>query len=66
MIMDMGKIKQGNVIVPWQVGANLEKMVKKGRVDIILEEDSVIFAKTPSLPLTVLHNPEGAAASTQG
>ena len=43
-----------------------EKMVKKGRVDIILEEDSVIFAKTPYLPLTVLHNPEGAAASTQG
>lgn len=23
MIMDMGKIKQGNAIVPWQVGANL-------------------------------------------
>lgn len=30
MIMDMGKIKQGNVIVPWRVGAYLEKMVKKG------------------------------------
>ena len=30
MIKDMGKIKQGNVIVPWRVCANLDKMVKKG------------------------------------
>lgn len=41
-------------------------MVNKGRVDIISEEDSVIFAKTPYLPLTMLRDPKGAAASSQG
>ena len=42
-----------------------EKMAKTGRVDIISEEDSVIFAKTPYLSLTVLCDAEGAATSSQ-